>query len=115
MRDGDRVVTRCLRELDAEVAETADADDGDAVTGLGLRDAEAAPDREAGAEDRRGLLVAHALGNEDRGISAGEHELGVASLRLHSCADVVLAELLLAAQAPLAAAAGVLHPRHADA
>jgi len=105
MRDGDRVVPGSLRELHAEVAETADADDGDAVAGLGLRDSEAAPHREAGAEDRRGLLVAHRVGNEHGRIGARRHELGVASLRLNSGADAVLAELLRAAQTPLAAAA----------
>jgi hypothetical protein len=57
MRDRNRFVACCFRELNSEVAEASHADDGDAVARLRLGDPESAPHREARAENRRGLFV----------------------------------------------------------
>src|SRR5262249_42840252 len=106
---------RRLGVLQGEVTEAPHADHGDAVVRLRLGEAEPAVHGVAGAEDRRRLLVGHVLRDQHRGVGARGHELRVAALRLDARALAVRAEHRLAAQAPLAAAAGVLDPGHAHA
>jgi hypothetical protein len=48
--------------------------------GLGLGPAQAAPHRVAGADDGRGLLVGHPVGNEDRPAGVDRDVLGVGSV-----------------------------------
>ena len=97
------------------MAEAADADDGDALSRLGIGPAQPRPDGVTGAEDRRRLLVGNSLRQQHRRVGEGQHVLGVTARHLRAGADLFGAEHRPAALAPFAAAAGELDPRHADA
>ena len=101
--------------LDREVAEAADAEDGDEVGGAGAGDLDRLVGRDAGARERRRVEGIDAVGHLDD--VAGIRGRVLAEAAVDRVAHVLLleAERLPAGDAVVADAAGVAEPRHRDA
>src|SRR5262249_38402059 len=69
--DRDAVVAGGLRELDAEVADTADTEHGDARPRLGVRASQRGPYGVAGADRWRGQLVADPIREQHGAVRIG--------------------------------------------
>ena len=97
------------------MAEAADADDADTRGWIDAVDAEGIVDSDAATEQGRGLLAGEPVrhGNNEAGV--GADAIGVAAVAMNAGAFSFRAEILHAAHAPLADAAGVGLPAEADA
>ncbi len=102
-------------ELDGEVAEAADADDADAGGGVDAVDAHGVVDGDAAAEQGRSLFAGQGVGDGNDEAGVGADAISVAAVAMDASAFRRGAEVLLAAHAPLALAAGVGLPAEADA
>ena len=113
--EGGNLGTEGAGELDGEVAETADADDADAGGRVDAIDAQGVVDGDAAAEQRRGLFAGQGVGDGNDEAGVGADAIGIAAVAMHAGAFRRGAEVLLAAHAPLALAAGVGLPAEANA
>ena len=115
--------TQGVGDLDAHVAEAAEADDGDLLAGSGAPLAQRRVHRDAGAQQRCGLGRLDAVGDAEDVVGVDDDVGGVATLRggavavgagvrRHHALDAVL---LVTVAAVGALAARVHHAAHADA
>ena len=102
-------------ELDGQVAQAADADDADARGGVDAVGAERVIDGDAAAEQGRGVFAVERVGNGNHEAGVGADAVGIAAVAMDAGAFRCRAEILHAARAPLADAAGVGLPAEADA
>lgn len=112
--DGD-LVAHLVGVLDSEMAQTAEALDGDEGTLLDAHLADAVEDGDTGAEERRGAGGLHLLGDADDGLGTQQGVLGVAAVLAVAVDLLVLAHLELTALALAAGAVVAAVPGAADA
>ena len=113
--EGGHVRTEDAGELDGKVAEAADADDADAGGRIDAEGAHGVVDRDAAAEQRRGLFAGQGVGDGNDKAGVGANAVSVAAVAMDACAFRSGTEILLAAHTPLALAARVGLPAEADA
>src|SRR5579864_473650 len=96
-----------LCELDSDVAETADADDADAGGGIHSVVAQRAVDGDSAAEKGSGLFAWQQVRNSCDKARIGADMAGIASVTMDAGRFLVGTQVLEAAGAPFALAAGV--------
>jgi hypothetical protein len=101
-RHGNGLEACGLGVLHGQMSEPSDTHNGHALMRLRIGPPQAAPDRVAGAKDRRRLLVRQTVRQQHGRISVGQHVFGVTSGHPHTGPDLLLAEHGPAAQAPFA-------------
>ncbi|ODA70516.1 hypothetical protein APS67_005250 [Streptomyces sp. AVP053U2] len=103
-----------LRVLHRQVAQSADAGDGDELGGPDTGDLQGLVGGDARAGQRGGVDGADALGHGLGEIGPGQHLLGVPTVTAVAGVDLTLAQRLPAGQAVLAPSARAAEPRHGD-
>ena len=101
-RDGDGLEAGRLGILQSQVAQSTNSDHSDSFVRLRIGPTQAAPDRVARAEDRRGLLVRKPLGEQRGCVRISNHVFGMTARYPYSRADLFPAKHRFAALTPFA-------------
>ena len=102
-------------ELNGDVSQAADAYDADPRRGVDAVGAQGVIDRDAAAQQRRGVFAIESFGNGYHKARIGPDRVRVAAMAMDAGALRIRAKILHAAHAPLADAAGVGLPAQAHA
>src|SRR5512132_1073805 len=113
--DGDHAPAGDRGVLDREVAEAADAEDGDEVRRARARDLHRLVGGDAGARQRRGVERVDAVGHLDHVATVGDGVLAEAAVDRVAHVLLLEAKRLPARDAVVADAAGAAEPWHRDA
>ena len=115
-RDGDGLEAHFGGVLRAEMAETAEAEDGDEIAGARAAVAQGVEGGDAGAHERRGIGGREVIGHERDADGGGDHVIRVAAIEVDA-GDLVVhgAGEEIAAAAIIAMATMLSMPADADA
>ena len=103
------------RKLDGQVSQSADAHDAHPRRRVDAMGAQRVIDRDAAAQQRRGVFTVQGLGNGNHKARIGAHAVRVAAVAVHAGPLGQGTKVLHATGAPLAHAAGVRLPAQAHA
>ncbi len=113
--DGDGAIAGLGCVLDGEVAEAADAEDGNGVAGARSAIAQGVEGGDTGAKQRCRIGIVQVVGDDGDGVGGGDDVVGIAAVVVDAADGLVFAEDEVAATAGRAVVAVAAVPAESDA